>query len=235
MTDIQIMQEFFKSELKTLDIKTGLPQAEAIYKTADTEQEAIAKINEVTLLWATCSCNSPFDRITPDVKKRIIQDQMIKDESFIKPSYGQLPGFNNRIIWKWLNHHWALHGTRIENKITQPEPEDICPPEKVDEYIKKWKQSIDGFQVRPEFTNLNQEIEKIKREDKERQEGRKSIPHKSSEEYYLHRQRMDTAARNRNLHKATLAELNKFEIEGEVIIARTKQEAEEMYLEVYEG
>lgn len=233
MTDIEIMQEFFKSELKTLSIKTGLEQAEAIYKGSETKEQAKEKISEATLEWAKCTCQNPFDRISTDAKKRIIQDQMIKDETFIKPPYGQMPGFNCRILWKWLNHHWVVHGTTIENKIIEPESKDICPPEKVDEYIEQWKQSINGFQVKPEFTNLNQEIEQIKREDKERQEGRKAITHKSNEEYHLHRQRMDKAARKRKLHKATLAELNKYEIEGKVIIAKTKKMAEEIYLEVY--
>jgi F0F1-type ATP synthase membrane subunit b/b' len=231
MTDIYIMQEFFKSELKTLAIKTGLEQAEVIYKNASTVQEAKAILDEVTLQWATCTCTSPFDKITPDVKKRIIQDQMIKDESFSKPHYGHVPGFNNRILWKWLNNHWQIHGDKIEKKTEQAKPENIAPPEVADKYLNQLKQSL--ISVKPEYPDLHRDIEKIKQEDKERQEGPRQHNHKSSEEYYRRFEKMRQVAKNRGLDKLDFKDLNQFNVEGQTIIARSIQEAEEIFLEVW--
>lgn len=231
MTDIETMQEFFKSELKTLAIKTGIDQVEYICKSIESKEEAIKAINEVTLMWAKVSCESPFDKINTDAKKRIIQDQMIKDESFVKPSYGQLPGFNNRIIWKWMNNHWMMHGNIIEKK--EESNTEIAPPEIADKYLNQLKEQLSsGFQ-KPVYKNLEKEMEAITTEDEERVNGRKASIREANEKAIELSERKMEAIKKRGLDKIGLDQIKRFKIDGVLIFARNVEEAQEIYLEVY--
>lgn len=130
MEQLDVMREFFKSELKTLKAKTGLNQYENISSMTDAKFQF-----KILLDSMVASCNE-FNYIPDTDKKRIIQEQIIRDQDFT--------GLNSRVIWKWLNlnkdHYWTIFQMK-----QKPEAFEPCPPEKVDFYVKKLKESIEAI------------------------------------------------------------------------------------------
>lgn len=236
MTPIEEMQNFFKSELKILPTKVGIDQAEEIVRGAESKEIALARLNEVTLQWAKITNEPPFDKMTCEVKKRVIQHQIINDESFSKVEYGKKIGFNSRIVLKWLAKHWETHGELIERKL-QREKEEAefkpCPPEIADKFIDEWKRSLGAVSFKSSFDGIETDIKKIEREDLERVEARKAVRYKTDPEYLAIQDRKMEAARKRGLDKLDFTQLERFEIEGQQIIARSLEEAQEMYVEIF--
>lgn len=120
------MREFFKAELKTLYLKTGLQQYAKLSEMPDSKNQITILLD---LLVKECE---KFDRIPDEDKKKIILDYMITDPEF--------QGFNPKIIWKWLN---------TENKryiVTQSQYEEInttpAPPEIAEKYITEWREAM---------------------------------------------------------------------------------------------
>lgn len=121
------MREFFKQELKTLKAKTGLNQYENIGAMPDAQFQFKILLDSMEL-----ACNE-FNYIPDNDKKRIIQEQILRDQDFT--------GLNSRVIWKWLNmnkdHYWAVKVAKEEPTAFEP-----CPPEKVDFYAKQLLENI---------------------------------------------------------------------------------------------
>lgn len=214
---IQQMQAFFHSELKTLALKTGIEQAEAIYRTASTPEEAREMINTATRRWAEVCCQPPFDRISVEAKKRIIQDQMIRDESFVRAPFGQLPGFNDRILWKWLTRHYEQHESTFKNETEADKQQAYA------NYVK-WCHSI-GSQP------LTFEEAFAPMTDEKREKYVSDFTRMITQIAEPQRQQHPIAERfGKSILPEYLAQRKKqFEIEGNIIEANTEEEAIAIY------
>lgn len=83
------MRDFFKGELKTLKIKTGLNQYEKLSELPDAQNQIKLLLDSLVIV-----CNE-FPYIPESDKVRIIQENIIRDQDF--------QSLNSRVIWKWLN------------------------------------------------------------------------------------------------------------------------------------
>lgn len=114
MTQQETLTKFFNDELEGLELKTGSNQFTRIMALKDAVQE-VTKL--VDMLVEVCM-QPPLDKIPAEAKMRVIQDQMMRDEHFVSPPFGQLSGFNQRIVYKWLNNHYQQHERKIEQNAT---------------------------------------------------------------------------------------------------------------------
>lgn len=104
------MRDFFKSELKTLKAKTGLNQWENISAMDNPEQEFKILFDSLELVCAE------FTYIPDNDKKRIVQENIIRDQEF--------KGLNARIVWKWLN----ANKDKYYKELAHQQADQIAPP-----------------------------------------------------------------------------------------------------------
>jgi len=121
------MKDFFKSELRDLKAKTGLNQYQNISEMPDAQRQFSILLDSMVMV-----CKE-FDYIPENDQKRIIQEQIVRDQDFT--------GLNSRVIWKWLNankdHYWTIHQMKQE-----PTSHEIAPPEVADRYAKQLLEAI---------------------------------------------------------------------------------------------
>lgn len=209
------LTQFFLSELDSLEHKTGCTQMSRILSLKNPETE-LARF--VTALVDKC-VEPPFDRMAAEVKMRVIQDQMMRDDQFVSPPYGQLPGFNQRIIGKWLSAHYNLHADQIERKASQQ-------PMAYDEYLKHCAVHQMEPMTKEQFEQpLTQE-----RIDYWASQFKKQLA-SMSESPRVH----NNALRSRfgkSVLPEYMASKKKFVIDGIEIIAETQEEAEQQYKQI---
>lgn len=134
------MKEFFKQELNSLELKTGLKQYERLLERSSWEDD----LNE--LIEILCRVCDQFPYIPDSDKQYIIRQNVISDGEFI--------GFNARIIYKWLNNAKGTYFKELAH--TEPEQNEnykiLTGPQR-DEWIKRWTESLgDGFQPVPKVS-----------------------------------------------------------------------------------
>lgn len=218
MTQQEQLTNFFNAELEALELKTGSNQFARIMALPEGEKELVRLVE---ILVTTCM-QPPFDQMSAEIKMRVIQDQMIKDNSFAAPPFGQLSGFNQRIVWKWLNAHWQMYSRAfelqiVEEKITYAQYLKKCerleiPPmtevefntplteERKQEYLEQIKRNLSGIQ----------DPEKTPRSEFRKRYGESALPG-----YYASKQ--------------------KFVINGIEIYAESEEEAQAMYKSTIEA
>lgn len=121
------MRDFFKQELKTLYLKTGLQQYAKLSEMKDSEKQ-IALLLDMLVE----KCNH-FPLIPEENKKEIVLQYMITDTEF--------QGFNPKILWKWFNAENRKYLPRDQSQFTEipwtpPTPEQQA---KIDELMRQWK------------------------------------------------------------------------------------------------
>jgi len=152
--------------------------------------------------------------------------------------YGKVYGFDISVVFGWMGMYmeeWAEEKERQlakeKNKLyEQPEPNAIPRPD-IDKLLNDFKETLRDSRVKSMPQLTTEEI---------RKEGQSTPPRKKASNYepdpmliLLHEKKMK-AIRDRGLDKVRDGELTKFEIAGKIVIARTQEEAQEIYLEVYE-
>ena len=218
------MRDFFKQEIQTLYAKTQLRQYETLSAMPDFEFQF------KTLLDALCKVCEHFNYIPEQAQKSIILEQMLLDEDFI--------GFNAKIVSKWFNRAKDKYFVEEAHK---PGKESNAKVVTYDELKPELKQAVDnllvtlatdGSGIRPVPKVSQQELRSLEIED-EIKRGQAITEILSDPKLIeIHEKKMK-AIRDRGLHKLDLRDLKRFEIEGEIIHARTEDEAREIYLEVY--
>lgn len=166
------MRDFFKQELNRLHLTTGLQQG---FKLTD---------QEVTdLLDILCAECAKFPLIPEKDKQIYIQEFMKTDPEFI--------GFNKRVIWKWLNIANRKHLPKDQSQFTEIPwvPPTQEQQEKINAMLQQWGKDLMGQS--PDFSNIEKDIEAIKQEDKERQEGKKGSGYKMDKEKIVKRELHD--------------------------------------------
>lgn len=97
------MLQFFQNLISNLLTLTGVDMSYLTDK----------ELDQLLLQLVQCGQQDPFHQISDEVKQRIINENIISDQSFTNPPYGCKPGLNKRLLTKWYKAHWELHGTTI--------------------------------------------------------------------------------------------------------------------------
>ncbi len=140
------MRDFFKSELQTLKAKTGLNQYETFSNMPDAQRQITILLDSMVL-----ACNE-FPYIPDDDKKRIIQEQIVRDQDFT--------ALNSRTIWKWLNANKDIYWAKANAK-EKDEPIVFEPlSEKTIQLIENFKKELQSENFKPNITQKDVEHEK---------------------------------------------------------------------------
>ncbi len=161
------MRSFFKSELQTLYAKTQFRQLETLSAMPEPEKQISAMLDALVRV-----CEY-YSYIPDEAKKAIILDRMLKDDDFI--------GFNAKIISKWFEQVKGKYFTEEAHK--KPGNESNAAAITYDQFSPELKESFDnflralqsdnaGFKRVPEVSQ--KEIDSIKLEDLESQEGKRA-------------------------------------------------------------
>lgn len=219
------MREFFKSELKTLQVKTGLRQYENISAMPDAEFQFKILFDSMIAV-----CNE-FSYIPDNDKKRIIQEQIIKDQD--------MTALNSRTIWKWFNankdHYWAVAQAK-KDPIKHTPVDFEALPDKLKQQIEEFKMSLVDSPLKTVPKVTAEELKAIEEEDRSRQEMRKSeaaaLRIQREKQVQLQERRRE-AQKELGLDKVNIGDLKEFWIEGMKILARSEEEAQEYFIRVY--
>jgi hypothetical protein len=120
------MRDFFRHELETLYLKTGLLQHSKLSAMKDAEVQIKMLLD---LLVAKCA---HFPLIPDSDKQEIIRERMIDDADF--------QGFNPKILHKWLNAENAKYLPQSQSQFTEDLNHKPAPPEVADKYIEQWRE-----------------------------------------------------------------------------------------------
>lgn len=162
------MRNFFKSELENLHIKTGLLQYFKLSEMTDADGNPDGERQLKLLLDTLVQVCEEFSYIPDNDKKRIIQQAILRDTDYT--------GINPRQVWKWLNlekgKYFKEEAHRPMESNTKPVTYDELKPE-IKEQVDAFMQSLQapGKYAMPEVSQ--EEIDAIKLEDLEIQEGKK--------------------------------------------------------------
>lgn len=125
------MRDFLKSELKTLKAKTGLNQLENLSALPDSQNQIKILLDSIMLVFGE------FHFIPDNDKKRIIQENIIRDQEF--------QGLNSRVVWRWLN----AQKDKYYKELAHRESEEGAPPltgEARDKAIAEWLQAVNKLE-----------------------------------------------------------------------------------------
>lgn len=220
------MRDFFKSELETLYAKTQLRQYESLSSMPDAEVQIKAMLDALERVCAH------YSYIPPEAQKAIVLDRMLKDEDFI--------GFNAKIVSKWFEQSKGKYFVEEAHKENKPDPnakpvtyDELKPETKlaVDNLLKAL--AIDGGGIRSVPKPTPEELKAIETEDElKRGEPTHALP-SDPKLIDIHNRKMK-AIHDRGLDKLDFRELKAYDIYGKIVHARSKEEAQEIYIEVYE-
>lgn len=219
------MREFFKQKLKNLKAETGLNQWENFSSMPDAVEQFEILFDAIDRV-----CEQ-FNYIPDESKKTIVNEQILSDPDF--------KGLNAKIVWKWFNQVKDRYFKEAAHVPTESAPpvayEDLSPEtkKKYDEFLASLLDDSKG--VRPVPQVSQEEIKSLELED-DRLRGKALAvqQYQTREEEIEIRKRIEEAAKKRGFEKViNITEFKSFNIEGKLITARNKEEAMEIYLEVY--
>lgn len=163
---MSLMRDFFKAELKTVHLKTGIRQMENIMAQPDWEKQMEQLIN----LMVDESNKPPFDLIGIDIKQRVIAAAVIEDPKFI--------GMNPKFVRAALANWWANNKDNYYQKVlAEKEPEVSHEPvswEERDRWLEQWKESLSKVGDSHPIPVLTQK--EIQEEGQERPKENKTFP-----------------------------------------------------------
>lgn len=151
------MNEFLRQCFRDLEAITGIRQLYYFETDPDGERKLDVCIKGILI---TCG---QFPYIPEEAQKKIIREQMVKDQDF--------DALNSRTVWKWLDKAkdvwWAKSQEPVE-EVKELEPLS----EETQKLIREWQMEMIGSKTVTFKERLNQEMDKIKAEDKSRFEGK---------------------------------------------------------------
>lgn len=133
------MREFFRQELKSLELKTGYKQYERLLEREKWEED----LNQ--LLDAMVRVCDLFPYIPDKDKETIIQNNLLSD--------GEFTGFNARIVFKWFSQAKGIYFRELGHKEAEGVKEPILTGPERDAKLKEWLDSLgDGFKAPPKLS-----------------------------------------------------------------------------------
>lgn len=221
------MREHLLSILKDLKVLTGHKQYEEIAAIPD---KAKAQEELDRLLRPMVNVCHSFGFIPNEQKERIIRKKIIEDREFYGLNAQKIYHYLQSVSEKYYVESHHLEAQKVLDH--QPGPLSAATQAQIDRYMAQLATST----FKPSYHHLGTEMEKIKAEDAERQQGRKgtsqTVAARARQYAELH-QKKENAMRARGIDKLGLHELKKFEVEGQIIWCRSQEEALEIYTEVY--
>lgn len=214
------MKDFFKQCLKDLEPLTGIRQL--FFLQSDLED---GERKKDVLIDGMITTSAMFPYIPEETQKKIIREMMVKDQDY--------DSLNSRVIHKWLNQNKEFYYLEA-NKAAEAPRVNLSEEEseRIDQLAQKTLASL-AVDFSPSLKGVDEEMKKIQEEDKERQEGKKSFHYKPDPDKVLRAAKKMEAAKSRGLDKLDLRDLQAFVVSNETIMARTLEEAQEIYVEVY--
>lgn len=233
------MRTFLVSLLKDLKRLTGVKQYEDMCYVENNDESKRKAQEELDLLLTPMIevCNQ-YSYISDEDKMKIIKAAVINAKEF----YGLNARFVRLALEQVKDVYWKESGYLETNALLNAKesnavPLEECSPE-TQAMVKEFtaKLAAGGIQ---KITPANEhELKSIQTEDQERvKKEAKSAGYDwrtKSEQINAEKARLKVALESRGLDKLTdLSGLKPFEIEGIAVWARNKEEAQEIYLEVY--
>lgn len=241
------MEEFFKQLLDDLKEINGSDQLRWLKKecveNARTEEEALAKYarKKKVLISSMIIAAKEYHYIPEEDQKEIILESCSKDQD--------CNDLHSKMIHKWL----LLHKNRYLASVPEPEPfkRIVHTPEqsaKIDKILEGYLKDLSESVKVPTFRDLKQDMKNIEREDRVRVEGEKSVKKKFvGLTLFTPAEQIEISKRKMEFNKKVgLDKVDEFRLlhsyrfkhikapDGVVVIARNEEEAEALFLEVYE-
>src|SRR5690349_13855020 len=119
------MREYFKRELETLYLKTGLRQHFNISQMPDAASQF-----KMLFDYLEAECKK-FPFMPDDDKQAWITERVMTD--------GDFQGFNPKIINKWLREVYIRYIPNQSDYVESIDPSQIVSPERAEFWIEKWK------------------------------------------------------------------------------------------------
>ena len=232
------MRTFLVSLLKDLKRLTGVKQYEDMCYVEDNDEAKRKAQEELDLLLTPMIevCNQ-YSYISDEDKMKIIKAAVINAKEF----YGLNARFVRLALEAVKDNYWKESGYLETNQLLDNMPKgltfDELPEETQRLYNERMALLAQGTiqKVAPVSTH---ELKSIQTEDQERvKKEAKSQGYDwqaANEKYLAEKARLKAAIESRGLDKLTGMEgLKSFEIEGIAVWARNKEEAQEIFVEVY--
>jgi len=151
------MNEFLRQCFRDLEAITGIRQLYYFETDPDGERKLDVCIKGILI---TCG---QFPYIPEEAQKKIIREQMVKDQDF--------DALNSRTVWKWLDKAKDVWWAKSQEPVA--EVKELEPlSEETQKLIREWQMEMIGSKTVTFKERLNQEMDKIKAEDKSRFEGK---------------------------------------------------------------
>lgn len=151
------MNEFLRQCFRDLEAITGIRQLYYF----ETDQDGERKL-DVCIKGILITCGQ-FPYIPEEAQKKIIREQMVKDQDF--------DALNSRTVWKWLDKAKDVWWAKSQEPVA--EVKELEPlSEETQKLIREWQMEMIGSKTVTFKERLNQEMDKIKAEDKSRFEGK---------------------------------------------------------------
>jgi len=147
------MKEFLKQCFRDLEALTGIRQL--YFFEVDPEGERKLDICIQGIL-KVCEM---YPYIPEEAQKKIIREQMVKDQDY--------EALNSRTVWKWFDKAKDIYWNRKEER-QEIETTTVELSEETQKLVREWQSKLLGFSV----PDAKMEMERIKKEDKERLEGK---------------------------------------------------------------
>ena len=147
------MKEFLKQCFRDLEALTGIRQL--YFFEIDPEGERKLDICIQGIL-KVCEM---YPYIPEEAQKKIIREQMVKDQDY--------EALNSRTVWKWFDKAKDIYWNRKEER-QEIETTTVELSEETQKLVREWQSKLLGFSV----PDAKMEMERIKKEDKERLEGK---------------------------------------------------------------
>lgn len=149
------MKEFIEQCIKDQEAINGIRQLYFLEVDPDGERKL-----KITIQGILRTCEQ-FQYIPPEAQKKIISDQMVKDQDY--------DALNSRTVWKWFDKakdvYWAKAQEPVE-EVKELEPLS----EETQRMIRDWQADLLGLQPVPQISSV--EIDRLKDEDRARLEGK---------------------------------------------------------------
>ena len=208
------MKDFFLQCLQDLEAKTGIRQLYWLQQNPDADRQVNIVLDSMVIV------SKEFSYIPQEDQQRIISEMMVKDQDY--------DGLNSRVIYKWLaqrrDHYWMADKAAEEIPRVQLTEEQQA---NIDRLAGEFLKQLSG-NFKPAYTDLDNEIKKIQREDKDRAEKKQAIARSSrGEDPRQVKIREYVKAMGKWIH-----ELPKkvYEIDGVRVPGDTEDEAREIYM-----
>jgi len=225
------MRTFLVSLLKDLKRKRGSNQYNDIMYMDGTTEEAQRELDLLLDSLVGVCQKHPYSCIPQKAMEKAISDHVEDDKEFY--------GLNVAFIKKSLNPLVSIYlkesGHQETNDLLSKEMTGVPPPKEFIEYTKQLGAMVALKEV-PSVTK--HDLKKIQQEDENRLKNESKSKgydwRTKSEQINAEKARLKVALESRGLDKLTdLSGLKSFEIEGIAVWARNKEEAQEIYVEVY--